>query len=199
MLGDCVWKWKKILMNGLRLIPARKNVWRATYRMIIGSMTRIAIYQPNIMNKKIRIILSRIKWGLVKWYIGRKYHVSFGRRVEAYDCIYEGYHSIGTASFISRSYLGSGTYVSGHCVIGDSYIGRYCSIADDVAIGLASHPSAVWVTTYPAFYMNFNRCVNFTFHAGPEKYIRSKKRPGGTTARSDTTSGLAGGQQSYRE
>ena len=130
------------------------------------------------MNKKIRIILSRIKWGLVKWYIGRKYHVSFGRRVEAYDCIYEGYHSIGTASFISRSYLGSGTYVSGHCVIGDSYIGRYCSIADDVAIGLASHPSAVWVTTYPAFYMNFNRCVNFTFHAGPEKYHPFKKASG---------------------
>lgn len=44
MLGYCVWKWKKILMNSLRLIPARKNVWRATYRMIIGSMTRIAIY-----------------------------------------------------------------------------------------------------------------------------------------------------------
>ena len=102
-------------------------------------------------------------------------------------------------AFISRSYLGSGTYVSGHCVIGDSYIGRYCSIADDVAIGLASHPSAVWVTTYPAFYMNFNRCVNFTFHAGPEKYHPFKKASGRYNCKIGHDVWIGRGQQSYRE
>ena len=126
----------------------------------------------------LRALLSRIKWGFVKWYIGRKYHITFGQRVEAYDCIYEGYHLIGSGCSLRGSHLGLGTYVSRRCVIEDSYIGRYCSIANDVAIGPGGHPSSVWVTTYPAFYMNINHFVNFTFHAGPEKYHPFKKASG---------------------
>ncbi len=118
----------------------------------------------------LRRLISKIKLQIVKWAIARKYHVNFGERTRTYNSRYEGYSSIADYSLIRDSNIGYGTYLSQNCIVDKTVIGRYCSIANDVVIGVGHHPSSVWVSTYPAFYMDLTNVTNFTFHRGPEKY-----------------------------
>ena len=47
--------------------------------------------------------------------------------------------------------MGRYSYCGYHCTLIRCRIGRFCSIADNVSIGLATHPME-WVSTSPAFY-----------------------------------------------
>ena len=47
--------------------------------------------------------------------------------------------------------MGRYSYCGYHCTLIRCRIGRFCSVADNVSIGLASHPME-WVSTSPAFY-----------------------------------------------
>ncbi len=45
------------------------------------------------------------------------------------------------------------TYIGNHAVVSNTSIGRFCSIASEVHIGVGSHPTSVWVSTHPIFYL----------------------------------------------
>ncbi len=53
---------------------------------------------------------------------------------------------------ITDSILGNHTYVASHCKISHSKINNYCSIGQNISIGLYTHPSKNFVSTYPAFF-----------------------------------------------
>jgi acetyltransferase-like isoleucine patch superfamily enzyme len=46
------------------------------------------------------------------------------------------------------------TYLGNHVVVSNTSIGRFCSIASEVHIGVGSHPTSVWVSTHPIFYLS---------------------------------------------
>lgn len=48
------------------------------------------------------------------------------------------------------------SYITGGSVITNVVIGKFCSIGPGVKIGLAPHPSRVFVSTYPGFYSENN-------------------------------------------
>jgi len=52
--------------------------------------------------------------------------------------------------------LGNFSYVSDNSRLVNVTIGNFCSIGPDVQVGLAPHPSRIFVSTYPAFYSKFN-------------------------------------------
>jgi acetyltransferase-like isoleucine patch superfamily enzyme len=54
---------------------------------------------------------------------------------------------------IQKSTIGKRTYIQKNSVITCAVIGNYCSIASDVHIGLANHPTSM-VSTSPVFYDN---------------------------------------------
>lgn len=54
--------------------------------------------------------------------------------------------------------IGRYTYCSYGCSLVNCKIGRYCSIAENVSVGLASHPID-WVSTSPAFHLCSGRSI----------------------------------------
>ena len=52
--------------------------------------------------------------------------------------------------------IGDFSYVSFHSRLINTNVGKFCSIGPHIQIGLAPHPSKVFVSTYPAFYSNSN-------------------------------------------
>ncbi|MFH1999656.1 MAG: CatB-related O-acetyltransferase [Planctomycetota bacterium] len=52
--------------------------------------------------------------------------------------------------------IGNFSYVSNDSSLFNVEVGNFCSIGPHVKIGLAPHPTSVYVSTYPAFYSNFN-------------------------------------------
>lgn len=59
--------------------------------------------------------------------------------------------------------LGDFSYVSKESNLNNVEVGRFCSIGSCVQIGLAPHPSKVFVSTYPAFYSNDNNACTQRF------------------------------------
>jgi acetyltransferase-like isoleucine patch superfamily enzyme len=58
--------------------------------------------------------------------------------------------------YLEQVSLGNCSYISSNSRLVNVNIGNFCSIGQDVQVGLAPHPSRVFVSTYPAFYSNFN-------------------------------------------
>jgi len=54
--------------------------------------------------------------------------------------------------------IGCYSYVSNDSCLTNTVVGNFCSIGPHVQIGLAKHPTSVFVSTHPAFYSNFNEC-----------------------------------------
>lgn len=55
------------------------------------------------------------------------------------------------------------SYISHNSTINNVVIGKFCSIGSNVLIGLPTHPSKVFVSTYPAFYSNDNLSCPLAF------------------------------------
>ncbi|MDP3651344.1 MAG: CatB-related O-acetyltransferase [Rhodoferax sp.] len=72
-----------------------------------------------------------------------------------------------------QSDLGAYSYVQSGSLICNAEIGKYCSIAGDVSIGLASHPTH-FVSSSPVFYDNSQPLPKF-FVSG-RKYLESVPR-----------------------
>jgi len=53
---------------------------------------------------------------------------------------------------ISKSRLGSYSYISSFSRINNAEIGSYCSIGPEVLIGLGMHPTSKFVSTHPSFF-----------------------------------------------
>jgi acetyltransferase-like isoleucine patch superfamily enzyme len=62
------------------------------------------------------------------------------------------YVAIITGAFLNKVDIGDFSYISNSAVVSNVEIGKFCSIGSSVQIGLAPHPSKVFVSTYPAFY-----------------------------------------------
>jgi acetyltransferase-like isoleucine patch superfamily enzyme len=46
------------------------------------------------------------------------------------------------------------SYIGNNAVVSNASIGKFCSIASEVHVGVGSHPSSVWVSTHPFFYLS---------------------------------------------
>jgi len=57
---------------------------------------------------------------------------------------------------LEHAIIGNFSYVSNYSRLINVSLGSFCSIGPQVQIGLASHPSRVFVSTYPAFYSHDN-------------------------------------------
>ena len=57
---------------------------------------------------------------------------------------------------LDQVYMGDFSYVSNDSRLINVEVGKFCSIGPHVQIGLAPHPSRIYVSTYPAFYSNNN-------------------------------------------
>lgn len=53
---------------------------------------------------------------------------------------------------IANSIIGTGTYIGANCSLANVLIGNYCSIAQNVKVISATHPTSKFVSTHPAFF-----------------------------------------------
>ena len=75
---------------------------------------------------------------------------------------FEGYNMIHKKCNLVNSQIGRGSYVGENSSLPLTKIGRYCSIAQNVKVLPYTHPSSVYVSTYPAFF-SVSKQGGFTF------------------------------------
>lgn len=73
------------------------------------------------------------------------FDVSFGQCIAILENVY-----------LKKVHIGDFCYISNNSSLNNVEIGSFCSIGPEVKIGLAPHPSKMFVSTYPAFYSNHN-------------------------------------------
>lgn len=71
--------------------------------------------------------------------------------------------SILERAILNQVCMGSYSYVSNDSILINVEVGNFCSIGPHVQIGLAPHPSRIFVSTYPAFYSNYNEGCPLSF------------------------------------
>jgi len=57
-----------------------------------------------------------------------------------------------------KTHIGDFSYISHNSSINNTTIGKYCSIAHNVTIGTASHPTKEFVSTHPIFFSTLKQC-----------------------------------------
>lgn len=65
---------------------------------------------------------------------------------------------LGDAEII-KSEIGRGTYIGSGCRISNTKIGRFCSVAKNLNIISGNHPTSVFVSTHPMFYLSGNNTI----------------------------------------
>lgn len=73
------------------------------------------------------------------------------------------YVAILGGAILDRVNISDFSYISNDSVVRNAEIGKFCSIGSCVQIGLAPHPSRVFVSTSPAFYSTENPGCTVTF------------------------------------
>ena len=68
------------------------------------------------------------------------------------DTLFEGTNVIHKGTIVSGSKIGCGTYIGANTMLGNAEIGRYCSIANNVKVVTATHPTKDFVSTSPMFF-----------------------------------------------
>ena len=76
----------------------------------------------------------------------------FSPRSQSYKCYFEGLNSVQYDAHVFMCNIERATYIGANSKLFKTKIGRYCSIADYVRTGFGSHPSSIFVSTFPAFY-----------------------------------------------
>lgn len=105
-----------------------------------------------------RIILSNrllksILLALRRIILRQKDGFKIGKNVTiGFSTICEGQNSLGDNSSIIASYIGFGSYISENSLVKQTKIGKYTSIGPDLKIIFGKHPSAIFVSTHPAFF-----------------------------------------------
>jgi len=80
------------------------------------------------------------------------YDVHIGEAVAIFDRVY-----------LDRVSIGNFSYVAYDSSLINVEVGSFCSIGQHVQVGLARHPSKVFVSTYPALYSNNNESCPLCF------------------------------------
>ena len=94
------------------------------------------------MKRLIKILYLKLKWREV--YVGLASNVSLDSRLSRGVKVLDG-------AKLGSVVVGPYTYICENTIIERTTIGGFCSIAREVLIGLASHPTN-HVSTYPGFY-----------------------------------------------
>ena len=87
----------------------------------------------------------------IKWYLSKHVQCEKGSRVYSSNS-FEGYNRICSKAYVSKTYLGFGSYIGRYSSIISAYVGRYTSIGPHVKITSGNHPIKTFVSTHPAFY-----------------------------------------------
>jgi acetyltransferase-like isoleucine patch superfamily enzyme len=66
--------------------------------------------------------------------------------------VLEGCNVIHKGAIISSAHIGYGTYIGSNTNLNNSIVGRYCSIAGNVKVISATHPTSDFVSTSPMFF-----------------------------------------------
>lgn len=66
--------------------------------------------------------------------------------------IFEGANVVHKGACVSSSIVGYGTYVGENTFLPNCLIGRFCSIASNVKVVVATHPTSKFVSTSPMFF-----------------------------------------------
>lgn len=93
----------------------------------------------------------------------REKEVYIHKGVRFENVIFEGKNTLFNNVNLFDSKIGIGTYIGKKSEILYAEIGRYCSIADNVRIGLGTHPTSLFVTTHPSLYYNTNNVLGYTY------------------------------------
>lgn len=65
---------------------------------------------------------------------------------------FEGTNVVNSGTWISNSYIGYGTYIGSRTSLPNCQIGKFCSIAQNVKVINATHPTDIFVSTSPMFF-----------------------------------------------
>lgn len=96
-----------------------------------------------------------LRWVLFKINVILKYsskHLALGYLSHFNNCQFGQYNTIYEKVSLSNVILGDYSYVANSTKIMNANIGKFCSIAHEVLIGLAKHPSHTFVSSHPIFF-----------------------------------------------
>ncbi len=96
-------------------------------------------------------IYSLLKSKINEWN-NKKNHLKIGYLSITNNCHFGNYNTIYDNVTLNNVNLGNFTYISGKTNINNSKIGKFCSIGPNCNIGLAKHPSSIFVSTHPIFF-----------------------------------------------
>ena len=97
-------------------------------------------------------IVKPFKFGQIKEKLSLLNKCSFSPMSRSDKCSFEGLNSIQNAAACYMCNIGMGTYIGAYSKLFKVKIGKFCSIADHVRTGFGSHPTSIFVSTFPAFY-----------------------------------------------
>tara|TARA_R110002050_G_scaffold98117_1_gene203854 strand:- start:7752 stop:8399 length:648 start_codon:yes stop_codon:yes gene_type:complete len=99
-------------------------------------------------------ILQRLKNKVAR---NRFKHVKFGKSTEiSLNCSFGQNVNIGGRCILDSVSVGDFSYINYNSIIKVTSIARFCSIGPNVVMGLGNHPSSVFVSTSPHFYLKEN-------------------------------------------
>lgn len=76
----------------------------------------------------------------------------FSQNSRIYNCAFEGFNLIQDSAVCNSCYLGKCTYIGYKSNLFKTKTGRFFSIADNIRTGFGTHPTNVFVSTFPSFY-----------------------------------------------
>lgn len=79
------------------------------------------------------------------------------------DCSFGNYVSILDHAYLRNVSILDFSYISNNSTLINVQLGKFCSIGPYVQIGLAPHPTRLFVSTYPAFYSKSNSGCAYSF------------------------------------
>lgn len=83
---------------------------------------------------------------------------------------FEGNNVIMNDVKLNNCSIGLCSYINEASCLSYTKVGRFCSIADHVQVCLGNHPTKDFVTTFPAFYYDTTKELDYTFHQGSPLY-----------------------------
>lgn len=111
-----------------------------------------------------------IRWLIFKLYLEHKNsekYLRIGYLSFFKNCQFGQYNTLYDNVSLSNVSLGDFTYISGNTKIMNTTIGKFCSIANEVLIGLAKHPSNNFASSHPIFFSTLKQAqitfVNKTY------------------------------------
>ena len=75
-----------------------------------------------------------------------------------------GHNMIDKQTVLRKCELGICSYVSFGCRLIRAKIGSYSCIGPRVYVGFSSHPTNTWVSMHPAFYLNLDPVIGYSFY-----------------------------------